>query len=107
MGLWCHSCSSSLRPSTKSLAIPQASPAIIMFSSGGGNTQSICDLISSLSLLNARWLQNCCRLCTQIVNGRYLARITTIDKLFIGSQCNIAKDILDRLLHDLGMLDSD
>jgi len=73
-------------------------------------TQSVCDLASSLSYLNARRPRNCCRLRAQIVNGRYLARITTIntiDELVNKSQCSIAKDVLDGLILDLGILDSD
>ena len=72
-------------------------------------TQSVCDLASSLSYLNARWPRNCCRLRAQIVNGRYLriTTINTIDELVNKSQCSIAKDVLDGLILDLGILDSD
>jgi hypothetical protein len=50
------------------------------------------------------------QLCTHIVDGRYFAGITTIDKideLVDESRCDIAKDILDRLILDLDMPDSD
>jgi hypothetical protein len=51
-----------------------------------------------------------CRLCVHIVDGRYFAGITTIDKideLVDESRCDIAKDILDRHILDLDMPDSD
>jgi hypothetical protein len=55
-------------------------------------------------------LGNCIRLRAHVVDSRYFARITpinTTNKLVDESRCDVAKDILDRLVFNFRMIDSD